>query len=158
MVWFFIGGILIAVFLLAFLIVDVVYAYRIYTNSNITNGEAIFLIVVNLLAVLIVLSMMAMFFFQVFRFIKKTGSFAPPPITPDGIMKELGFGDLGDGEAKDTMVEMKRMGKSGWKKMKEMMYGEKRDKGDKGDNEDRKEMATGRGCNPCNTYAPPVFY
>lgn len=152
MVWFFIGGILIAVFLLAFLIVDVVYAYRIYTNSNITNGEAIFLIVVNLLAVLIVLSMMAMFFFQVFRFIKKTGSFAPPPITPDGIAKELG---LDFGEAKDMMNEMKGKGKGGWKKMKEMMNGEKRDKGDK---EDRREMATGRGCNPCNTYAPPVFY
>lgn len=150
MVWFFIGGILIAVFLLAFLIVDTVYAYRIYTNSNITNGEAIFLIVINLLAVLIVLSMMAMFFFQVFRFIKKTGSFAPPPITPGGIMKELGFGDLGDADAKDVMMEMKRMGRGGWKKMKEMMN--KEDKGDK------RETTAGRGCNPCNAYSPPAVY
>jgi len=64
--WFFIGGLIISVFLLIFFIIDIVYGYRIYNNFTISSGEATFLIIVNILGLLIVFSMIFMFFFQLF--------------------------------------------------------------------------------------------
>lgn len=64
--WFFIGGLIISVFLLIFFIIDIVYGYRVYNNFTISSGEATFLIIINSLGLLIVFSMIFMFFFQIF--------------------------------------------------------------------------------------------
>ena len=135
MVWFFIGGIMIAIFVFAFLVVDAVYGYRIYIEADLAKGEGLFLLIINLLGVLIVLSMLGMFALQVFNFIRKKGAFTMPPLTPDAIAKEFGV-DLDEvhGFLKGPKGET-------WESK-----GEKREM----------KAEVGSGC--CHKYGPPVYY
>lgn len=63
---FYIGGLVISFVLLIILIIDIYYGYRVYNQNTISNGEATFLIIVNILGILVVFSMIIMFFFQLF--------------------------------------------------------------------------------------------
>lgn len=100
MLWFFLGGIFIAFILLAFLLLDVVYSFRVYNDNNISTIEALILIVINLIGLLLVLSIIGMFLLKVFRYRKELAK--GPPLTPGSITKELGLGGiLGDGDGEE---------------------------------------------------------
>lgn len=63
---FYIGGLIISFVLLIILIIDIYYGYRVYNQNTISNGEATFMIIANVLGILVVFSMIIMFFFQLF--------------------------------------------------------------------------------------------
>lgn len=86
--WFYLGGLAIAVFLLVFFIIDMVYSYRIWNNNTISSGEAVFLIVINTIGLLLVLGMIFMFTYQMFAS-KRTGGAPVNPLTGDGRENEM---------------------------------------------------------------------
>lgn len=83
---FMIGGALLAFFLVAIFLIGLVYAYRTWDGNNITSGEGIFLILVNLAGLAIAAGMIAMFMFQIYR--KQCGQ-GSNPMSMKGMMDDV---------------------------------------------------------------------